>query len=91
MVDPTIELTALMVELTEYYRVAFSSSAACHTLAVIQEEVDIIKRLIVLVGGREACEVMVHCWNTARQGYPGILPATSLDFITTRPNWNRRY
>jgi len=90
MENTTTEYEVLKLELLAYYRVAFSSSAACHTLAVIQEEVDIIKRLIVLVGGRETCEVMVHCWNTARQGYPGILPATSLDFITTRPNWHRR-
>ncbi len=91
MEDTTTEYEALKLELLAYYCVAFASPTACHTLAVIQEEVDIIKRLIVLVGGRETCEMMVHCWNTARQGYPAILPATSLDFMTTRPNWNRRY
>lgn len=84
------ELDALKLELLAYYLTSFSSPLSYYTLAVLPTEVDIIKRLIVLVGGRETCEVMVHCWNTARQGYPAILPATSLDFMTTRPHWDRR-
>nr|HET6902853.1 hypothetical protein [Ktedonobacteraceae bacterium] len=90
MDDLTTKYTALTAELTAYYRCAFSSPTACRTLAVYPAEVDIVKWLICLVGGREACEVMVHCWNEARRDYPKLLLVTELDFPTCRDNWNRR-
>jgi len=69
MDDTTTEFTALKEELTSYYRRAFLSPSAYSTLAVYPAEVDIVKRLICLVGGREACEVMVQCWNEARMNH----------------------
>jgi len=90
MVDPTTEYETLKLELLAYYRAAFALPTACHTLAVYPAEVDIVKRLICLVGGREACGIMVHCWNEARRGYPKMLLVTELDFLTCRDNWNRR-
>jgi len=88
--EDTTEYETLKLELLEYYRVAFSSPTACHTLAVLPAEVDLIKRLICLVGGLECCEVMRESWNTARERYPKMLLITELDFPTRREGWNRR-
>lgn len=84
------EYTALKTELTDFYKHAFSSHLACRTLPVTQEEVAIIKRLILEVGGHEACQVMMEAWNTARIAHPKMLLVTQIDWVTTRPGWNQR-
>jgi hypothetical protein len=85
MIEDYIELVK---QLTSYYLEQFSQ-ATCPTLAVKQEEVEIIKALLVLVGGRETQEIQVICWNTARAYYPWMLPACG-GFPFYRDGWNRR-
>lgn len=65
MIEDYIELVK---QLTNYYLEQFSH-ATCPTLAVKQEEVEIIKGLLTLVGGKETQEIQVICWNAARKYY----------------------
>ena len=64
------EFETLKQELIAYYQNEFSSPAACYTLPVTQKEVEIIKRLILIAGGRDAQEAQIECWNIARVGIP---------------------
>ncbi len=90
MNDIIEEFEALKTSLIEYYRNEFSSPAVRYTIPVNQAEVAIIKKLIGIVGGREACEVMVHCWNIASREYPKMRLATQCDFTLYRKGWNIR-
>jgi len=83
------EYEALKQQLTDYYKEQFSQTSS-HTLPVSQEEVDIIKELIFLFGGKEAQEVQVVCWNMAREEYPIICEAVLPDFPFYREGWCKR-
>lgn len=84
------EFGTLKQELIAYYQNEFSSPAACYTLPVTQKEVEIIKRLILIAGGRDAQEAQIECWNIARVGYPKMCLAVRPDFPFYREGWNRR-
>ncbi len=88
MNDILEEFETLKTELINHYRKEFSSPFVCYTIPVNQAEVEIIKKLIGIVGGRETCEVMVHCWNTASREYPKIRLATQCDFPLYRKDGN---
>jgi len=90
MNDIIEEFEALKTALIEYYHNEFSSPFVWYTIPVNQAEVEIIKKLIVMVGGREACEVMVQCWNIASREYPKMRLATQSDFPLYRKGWNIR-
>ena len=82
------EFEALKQELIAYYQDEFSSPAACYTLPVNQKEVEIIKRLILIAGGKDAQETEIECWNIARVGYPKMCLALRSDFPFYREGWN---
>ena len=84
------EFEELRQELIDYYRAAFSLPSVCYTLAVTQREVEIIKQLLLLIGGKEAQEVQIECWNIAREDYPKMCLATRPDFPFYREGWNKR-
>ena len=90
MNDIIEEFETLKTELSNHYRNEFSSPSVRYTIPVNQAEVAIIKKLIGIVGGRETCEVMVHCWNIASQEYPKMRLATQCDFPLYRQGWNTR-
>ena len=90
MNDILEEFETLKTELINHYRNEFSSPSVCYTIPVNQAEVEVIKKLISIVDGRETCEVMVHCWNTASREYPKMRPATQRDFPLYRQDWNTR-
>lgn len=89
MNDLSEEYEALKQQLTNYYQYEMSLAPGCHTLPVKQQEVELVKALLLLVGGREAQQVMRQCWNTAWQGHPQMYPARE-DFPLCREGWNRR-
>jgi hypothetical protein len=83
------EYEALRLQLTNYYQYEMSLALDCHTLPVKQQEVELVKALLLLVGGKEAQQAMRQCWNRARQGHPQIYPARE-DFPLCREGWNTR-
>jgi len=87
--DPLVEAFAsLKQELIEYYQGRFAVTSS-HTLAVDQREVELLKKLLGIVGGRETHEVMIECWNRARRDHPHIEAAVLPDFPFSREGWNR--
>jgi len=90
MNDIIEEFETLKTELINHYSNEFSSPSVRYTIPVNQAEVAIIRKLIGIVGGREACEAMVHCWNTASREYPKMCLATQRDFPLYRQGWNTR-
>lgn len=90
MDDIIAEFEGVKVELINYYRNEFSSPAVCYTLPVSQREVEIVKQLIGMVGGKEAHEVLLHCWNVARVEYPKMCQAVLPDFPFCREGWRKR-
>jgi len=84
------EIEELRQQLIDYYRVAFSELSVCYTLPVSQEEVEIIKQLLLLAGGKETQEVQIECWNIASADYPKICLAIRPDFPFYRDGWNKR-
>ena len=85
-----LEFEALKRELIDHYQQEMALSPGTHTLPVNQKEVEIVKKLILLAGGREAQDVMIECWNIARITYPAMYVATRTDFPFCRVGWNRR-
>ena len=83
------EYEVLKRQLTTYYQYEMSLAPDSHTLPVKQQEVEIVKALLLLVGGKEAQQVMRQSWNTARQSYPRMYPARE-DFPLCIEGWNRR-
>jgi hypothetical protein len=84
------EFDLLKQQLTDYYRAAFTESPHYCTLPITQQEVELVKRLISLVGGQEAIQVMRLCWNRASKDFPHVQLATRQDFPFYREGWNKR-
>lgn len=84
------EFESLKQQLINHYQQEMALSKHAHTLPVNQKEVEIVKKLIMLAGGREAQDIMIECWNIARMDYPAMYVATRSDFPFCRMGWNRR-
>jgi hypothetical protein len=67
------EFELLKHQLIDHYQQEMALSKHAHTLPVNQQEVEIVKKLILLAGGREAQDVMIECWNIARIKYTKLV------------------
>lgn len=83
------EFESLKQELIDYSRKEFAVSHS-YTLPVDPKEVEIVKKLILIAGGRETQEIMVECWNIARREYPQMCLAVLPEFPFYRNGWNKR-
>ena len=84
------EFELLKQQLIDHYQQEMALSPDTHTLPVNRKEVEIVKMLIMLAGGREAQDVTIECWNIARMAYPAMYVATRSDFPFCRTGWNKR-
>jgi len=87
--DLDVELETLTQLLTDHYRHEFSH-ATLPTITVSQKEVDILLKIIQIVGGKETHTIQATCWNTAREDYPAIFVATVPEFPFYRKGWLKR-
>jgi len=89
MSDLDVELETLTQQLTDHYRHEFSYTTL-PTITVTQAEVDILLKLIQIVGGKDTHTIQAECWNKAREDYPSILVATVPEFPFYREKWSKR-